>query len=146
MKYVTHESAACKISHIQEGEGMVFHVGSKYTWYAYFRELRVLTHALLLRGNSHLNTLCDEVIPICEPTVRLAQCSRKASASMSWTSKQSMNKTTLVASSVRMGVFNFPVQISRCTTLNFSAVYQFCCLRGCLSQGALLSVACPCVR
>lgn len=65
----------------------------------------------------------------------------EGSASISWASKQSMNKTTHVAS-VRMGDFNFPAQISLCTALSFTVVCQYCCRGGGSSQGALLWV-CP---
>lgn len=47
-----HNSAACKISHMQAGEGWYFMLDQNTYIYAYFRELRVLTHALLLRGDS----------------------------------------------------------------------------------------------
>ena len=63
MKKIKQDTVARKTFPIQAGDGVVFHVGSKHTSYAYFREMRVLTHALLLGGNSHLNASCEEVIP-----------------------------------------------------------------------------------
>lgn len=48
-----------------------------------------------------------------------------------------MNKTTHVAP-VRRGDFNFPAQISLCTAVHSSVVYQCCCQGGGLSQAPCL--------
>lgn len=133
-----HNAASCKISRIQAGEGVAFHVGSKHTWYAYFKALRVLTHALVLRGDSHLNTSCAKRFHLCA-SCTLSSMQPQGSASMSLTSKPSMNKSTPITS-VRMGHFNFPAKIRPAWHSVFQSSVSIAAWKEGLSQGG--SVVC----
>lgn len=119
IKYIIHDSAACKICHMQAEEGVVI-MSDQDIHDMHILESRKFS-LKQSRGISHLNTSCDEVIPFAV----LASMQPEGSASMSWTSKQSINKTTLVAS-VRMGAFNFPAQISLCTVFSYHACEEAC--------------------
>lgn len=75
IKYITLQLVTSRAS--RWGKGWHSMLDQKRTWYAYFRELRVLTHAFLLIGDSHPNTSCDDAIPFMSLRHILARCGTK---------------------------------------------------------------------